>query len=417
MSGTGTTASGVVENDLCIGCGYCASLSGIGMALSAQGFLEPDAAMHQSPSDDALVAAACPGRNGREVVVAGQGPAGATDDYMWGRHHEVATGYSTDAQVRQLGSSGGALTGLARWLIASGRVERVLVTTYDPAYAIGTRSGATSEATVILDGAGSKYCPAAPLVALSDLRAEGDTGRVAVIGRPCDVATLRRAIAAGDPVGARVEVLLSFFCAGTPSDTGNRELLRDLGVDDPAQVTRFRHRGNGWPGDTRADLADGDARTCTYNESWGKILRRHVHSLCKICPDGIGEQADIVAADAWYGDDDGYPTFTEADGRSLIIARTPLGQELLNAARTDGAIATEPLDIREIDQMQPGQINRRRQLRIRIFAYRLMGHAVPEYNSAALAGYQRDLSLKARARILVATLRRLIVLRRKASKG
>lgn len=409
-----TTATGVVARDLCIGCGYCASFSGARMALSAQGFLEPPAGMTQAPGEDALVAAACPGVQGADVVTEGKGPDGATDDYMWGRHHEVATGHSTDPEIRRLGSSGGALTGLARWLIASGRVDRVLVTTYDPGHAIGTRSGITAEATVILDGAGSKYCPAAPLAALAELRAAGDASRVAVIGRPCDIATLRRAIRAGDPVGARVEVLLSFFCAGTPSDAGNRELLRGMGVEDPARVTRFRHRGNGWPGDTRADLDDGTARTCTYNESWGKVLRRHVHALCKICPDGIGEQADIVAADAWYGDDDGYPTFAEADGRSLIIARTPLGQDLLDAVRAEGAMVTEPLEVREIDRMQPGQINRRKQLRIRVFAYRLMRHAVPRYNMAALSGYQRNMSTKARLRILAATLRRLIVLRRKA---
>src|SRR3712207_7050821 len=39
-------------------------------------------------------------------------------------------------------------------------------------------------------------------------------------------------------------------------------------------------------------------------------------SRCKICPDGTGEFADIVCADAWYGKD-GYPDFAEREGRSL----------------------------------------------------------------------------------------------------
>lgn len=323
---------------------------------------------------------------------------------MWGRHYSVVTAWSTEPEVRHTGSSGGALTGLARWLVKTGRVDSVLVTQYDPEYAIGTRSMATDASQDLLAGAGSKYCPAAPLLALRNLAER--PGKHAVIGRPCDIATLRRAIAAGDPLGDRIEVLLSFFCAGTPSDAGNRVLLDRLGIGGPDELESFRHRGQGWPGDTQAVARSGETATCTYGESWGQVLRQYVHTLCKICSDGIGEQADIVAADAWYGDDEGYPLFDEADGRSLVIARTPTGRSLLQEALYEGALAAEPLDIREIDRMQPGQLNRRRQLAQRIAAYRLTGQAVPRYKRAAVRGYQAGLGRVARLKMLAASLRR-----------
>jgi len=234
-------------------------------------------------------------------------------DYLWGPYFRACTGHSTDEEIRHLGSSGGALTGIGDWLVKTGRVDAVLVTSYDTAYPLGTRSQATADGAVLRDGAGSKYCPASPLAALAPLR--GTEKSCAVIGRPCDIATLRRAINAGDPIGQNVKYLLSFFCAGTPSDVGNRALMDRLGVEDVDQVTTMRHRGNGWPGDTVAELQDGTQKTCTYNESWGGVLRRYTHSLCKICSDWIGEQADIVAADAWYGAGDGDPAFNEADGR------------------------------------------------------------------------------------------------------
>lgn len=406
------TATNVVSSGLCIGCGYCAGLADGEMVLDTMGFLEPGTAGKTlDGAKDALVAAACPGLQGDHVVAEGGGPKGAVDDRMWGRHYRVVTAWSTDANVRYAGSSGGALTGLAHWLIVSGRVEQVLVTTYDANYPIGTKSEATSSEERLLAGAGSKYCPSSPLAAMSGLR--DSSGPVAVIARPCDIATLRRAMAAGDPVASRIKILFSFFCAGTPSDLGNRALLTQLGVPGPEAVMRFRHRGNGWPGDTIAELAAGGAAHCTYNESWGKVLRKYTHHLCKICPDGIGEAADIVAADAWYGDDDGYPSFAEADGRSLVIARTTVGLELLAAAEKDGVLATEPLDVREIDRMQPGQVARRRQLAARLLAYRFTGHQVPTYNKDALAGYAHGLTLVASLRIFVATLRRLIHLRRR----
>lgn len=410
------TARNSVEKDLCIGCGYCAAQTGCSMQFDGSGYLVPEpAAFELKASAETLVRASCPGANAQNVVTEGSGPEGALDDYMWGRHYRVVTAWSTDDETRFTGSSGGVLTGLAKWLVESGRVDGVLVTSYNEKYPIGTTSSVADTTVGLMAGAGSKYCPAAPLAALGELKER--KGRYAVIGRPCDIATLRRAINAGDPIAAKVEVLLSFFCAGTPSDAGNKALLRKLGIADPAQVVRFRHRGNGWPGDTRADLADGNSKTCTYNESWGNILRRHVHTLCKICPDGIGEQADIVAADAWYGDEGGYPTFDEAKGRSLLMARTALGRELFEAALSDGALNCETLDIREIDRMQPGQINRRRQLALRVLAYRLTGHAVPEYNRSALKGYQRGMQTSERLRVFAATLRRLLVLRLRAIKA
>ena len=54
----------------------------------------------------------------------------------------------------------------------------------------------------------------------------------------------------------------------------------------------------------------------------------------------------------------GYPQFEERDGRSLVIARTPVGHALLERSREAGVISADELPIREIDRMQPSQANR-----------------------------------------------------------
>ena len=406
-----TIVEEIKSANLCIGCGYCASLVSGSMVLDDAGFLVPsDDSTTLSPEEEALVKTSCPGIRGDSVFTQTDVEPGARFDQMWGRYFFASVGHSTDRDIRHLGSSGGALTGISNWLVESGQVDGVLVTGYDPDYPIGTRSRITADLAEIRQGAGSKYCPAAPLAGLSDVR-RGE-GQYAVVGRPCDIATLRRAINAGDPIGKNIKFLLSFFCAGTPSDTGNLHLLTRLGVEKSEDVVQLRHRGNGWPGDTVAELGDGTVKTCTYNESWGGVLRKHTHSLCKICADGIGEQADIVAADAWYGDDEGYPVFSEADGRSLIIARTTVGRDLLRHAIGAGILAVDDLDVRAIDQMQPGQLARRRQLGVRISAYRLMGHRVPKYRRAALKQYSRGQSLVRKIVMFSATIRRLLRARR-----
>lgn len=375
------------------------------------GFLVPSIDVTAlSPEQEALVKASCPGVRGDSVFSQTDVEAGARFDQLWGRYFHASVGHSLDPDIRHRGSSGGALTGISKWLVETGQVQSVLVTGYDSDYPIGTKSYITADSEEISQGAGSKYCPAAPLARLSDLRAT--EGKYAVVGRPCDIATLRRAINAGDPIGKNVIFLLSFFCAGTPSDVGNRHLLSRLGVEKNEDVVRLQHRGNGWPGDTVAELSDGTLKTCTYNESWGGVLRSHTHSLCKICADGIGEQADIVAADAWYGDDDGYPVFSEADGRSLIIARTAVGHDLLQNAIGAGVLAVDDLDIRAVDEMQPGQLARRRQLGVRIAAYRFMGRRVPKYRREVLKQYSRGQSLARKIVMFGATIRRLLRARR-----
>lgn len=393
--------------NLCIGCGYCASFPDVSMELDASGFLVPeggDAALKAGAEN--LVKKSCPGLNAENVACLHDNTPGARVDYMWGTYFTAVTGHSTDDHIRYLGSSGGVITAIADWLVRSGHVNGVLVTHYDDHYPIGTRSTMTDDAAQIRESGGSKYCPAAPLAALGDIRSK--EGSYAVVGRPCDIATLRRAIDAGDPVGAKIKYLLSFFCAGTPSDNGNRALLSGLGVDDVDTLVRLRHRGEGWPGHTVAQLNDGSQKACTYNESWGGVLRRHTHSLCKICSDGIGEQADIVAADAWYGDEGGYPQFQEADGRSLVLARTEIGKELLDAAVSDGVLHIDAFDVREIDRMQPGQIERRRQLSIRVAAYRLMGLKTPHYRDKALRQYAQGQKLHRKALIFAVTIRKLL---------
>jgi coenzyme F420 hydrogenase subunit beta len=103
---------------------------------------------------------------------------------------------------------------------------------------------------------------------------------------------------------------------------------------------------------------------------------------------------------------------SEADGRSLMIARTTVGRDLLRHAIGAGILAVDDLDVRAIDQIQPGQLARRRQLGVRISAYRLMGHRVPKYRRAALKQYSRGQSLVRKIVMFSATIRRLLRARR-----
>ena len=173
------------------------------------------------------------------------------------------------------------------------------------------------------------------------------------VGKPCDVAALRRYALLNPGANAKVPFMLSFMCAGIPSRYSTLAILKNFAVE-PDRVHSFAYRGKGWPGKTRAITHEGDTFETDYSTAWGTELNRHLQFRCKISPDGIGEFADFVGADAWYGKD-GYPDFAEQDGLSLVLSRTVTGEALVKSEVAAGAISVQPLVVDEIAKMQPYQ--------------------------------------------------------------
>lgn len=391
----------VARGDLCAGCGACAGLlpGKVEMAVTPPGYLRPRQTAALTPAEEALVAAVCPGL-GQEVVAGGR-----PDPVLWGPHVAMQTGWATDPALRLAGSSGGVLSMMLVHLLATGTVDAVVQTAAAPDLAIGNATVISTDAAGITRAAGSRYAPSAPL---ADLRAQAASGRrFAFVGKPCDAAALRAACGADPGLAAAFPVILSFFCAGVPSHAGGRAVLAALGTDLDATAA-FRFRGNGWPGMATATAHDGTERQMSYHDSWGRILSKHVQHRCKICADGTGVAADIVCADAWEADDKGYPLFTEAPGISLIVARTPLGARLVEAARAAGRIETAPFDVATLAAIQPGQRERRRALLARLAALRLMGRPVPRYRGLQIAAAARQNPLSRNLRNFFGTLRRTL---------
>lgn len=343
----------VIDAGLCTGCGLCASgLAGVParMELSARGYLRPVFERPLGAAGDARLSQACP------AVALDLAPDPAARQHThWGPLVGVRTGWSTDAEVRYRGSSGGGISGLLIHLLETGQadfVAQVGVADDDPLRNDRKISRTRAE---VLAAAGSRYAPAAPLAGVDELFGTGE--RFVFVGKPCDAAAFRQYLRQHPQRQPQVVAVVSFMCAGVPSLTGTHEVLQALGTH-AAEVVRFQYRGNGWPGFATAVTADGRTLSMDYNRSWGQILGRHLQLRCKLCPDGTGEFADIVCADAWHGRD-GYPDFEERDGRSLVLTRTAIGEALVTRAQAAGALATEPLDIAQIAGMQPYQLTRK----------------------------------------------------------
>jgi coenzyme F420 hydrogenase subunit beta len=399
------TVARVLAGQLCTGCGLCAGVAdtAITMETIAPGYSRPLQRGDVSAQAEALIARSCPG-----ATVAPWQAAPHRHPY-WGPYHRVLTSHATDDRVRHAGSSGGAITALALHALRTGMVDRVVHVVADPEHPTRNLTTVSNTAEAVLAGAGSRYAASSPLVEIDRLLTDG--GKLAFIGKPCDVSALRQLATVDSRVDAIVPVMLAFFCAGLPSHAGADRIIRDMGLE-PEEVVSFRYRGNGWPGLTRAETADGRFGEMRYADSWGGHLSREVQFRCKICPDAVGGVADVAAADAWYGGDSGYPQFEEQDGRSLTLTRTIQGEALLDAAVAAGDMAITPLAIGEIDLMQPAQARRKRAVAARLAACAATLQPRPRMQGLDILNAARLGSFKEAASNMAGTARRIVQGRR-----
>jgi coenzyme F420 hydrogenase subunit beta len=369
----------------------------------APGYVRPVQKGDVPAEAERVIAEACPG--------AKVNAWGASDDVhpYWGPWRSINTGYATDDKVRFEGASGGAISALLIHALATGLVDRVVQVRADPRAPTQNFVATSRSREDVLAGAGSRYASSSPLANIDAILDEG--GSIAFVGKPCDVSALRLLGAVDVRVARHVRLMLSFFCGGVPSRAGVQSILKALGTTEE-DIVAFRYRGQGWPGSAAATTRDGQVLEMSYGESWGDYLAKEVQFRCKICPDAVGGSADISCADAWYGDERGYPSFEEQDGRSLIIPRTETGERVLREAVEVGVIALQALPISDIDLMQPAQAARKRLVRSRLSGLRVMLQPAPNVAGVKVSEAAKRASLTEQIKNAAGTVRRVLSRRR-----
>lgn len=347
----------------------------VSLRMNEEGFLrpviEPDAeAALDGPSFP--LAEVCPGARQRP-------PRGESkrQHEIFGPYIEAWSAHAVDPAARTSGSSGGVLTALSTWLVESGRVPSVIGAAMDDASPARTRSVEIVTKDEALRAAGSRYAPVENVS-----RWGGDLHR-GLIAKPCEVTAARSFLNAASDSDVSQPPLLSFFCAGTPSQLATDRLISRLGFESP-EVTNLRYRGNGWPGDFSVTGRNAAVGTMSYRESWGQHLGRDVQWRCKLCVDGTGGDADLAVGDFWETDSAGFPDFTDRDGSSVLIARTELGLELALAAEAAGVVSLSRLNLGDVAGVQPLQVERRRTLAGRLLGRLLAGTPGPSYRRFGL---------------------------------
>jgi coenzyme F420-reducing hydrogenase beta subunit len=368
----------IVKAGLCIGCGSCIALAVPGeaaMGWNRYGQFEPRGADSWLRAPTSAFSRTCPFSplaSDETVLARDRFPDAAVEDPLIGRFMAAYVGHAAEDGFREHGSSGGMATWTARELLRLGLVDGVVHVTENSPTAgeplFRYRVSRTEEDVRL--GGKSRYYPVELSAVLDEMRAV--PGRYAVVGIPCFIKAIHLLCRQDTVIRGRVAFTLGLFCGHMKSARMVESFAWQMGVGE-GNVARIDYRVKdptrpaSWyraqlilkDSEVRAEdwwnLADGD---------WGAGFFQN--PACSFCDDVVAETADISFGDAWVE-----PYSSDGRGTNVVIARSPVLDAQLRAAREEGRVALDPVDSAFVVETQAAGLRQRREG----LAYRLTWRA------------------------------------------
>jgi len=351
-----TSIQGVIDGQLCIGCGLCEAMTDgrAKMTPTQSGSLRPLTHGVFNGDEQQRLLDVCPG------IRVDPRQHGSTEvDEVWGETLSMQYAWAGQPDIRYQGATGGVLTALGCHLLTSGQVSFILHVRSVATHPARSESVISETPQAVRDGTGSRYGPVAPLTLL--LKALARKEKFAIIAKPCDLSAVHNLAACDNRVDRLITHRLTLVCGGQSRFTKTAAVLKEFDIAEQ-NVRLLRYRGYGNPGPLHIQTSDSRQYEKTYQELWADEAGWAIEPRCRLCPDALGEASDIAAADVWPG---GCPTDDDA-GFNGIIVRSQSGQALVDSAVAAGELVLgEPLTVAQLNSFQPHQINKKRALAAR----------------------------------------------------
>lgn len=361
----------IVDSGLCIGCGICTAQSGtheqsIKMKFDIFGNLKPNgpAEWYSVPSES--FSKLCP-----------FSPEAKNEDYLSekifpsvqkmhtsiGRYITNYAGHVFENDFRMSGSSGGLTSWVACELMRQGLIDGVahVIATENPdkekrffKYRISRNE------KEILEGAKSRYYP----VELSEILKliKEVPGKYAVVAIPCMIKAIQLLRMQDEVYRDRILFTLGLFCGHMKSARFVESFAWQMNVPvAKIKYVDFRYKYPDRPANwynVMIKLHDGTELNRDWwhlaDGDWGSGFL--MNSACNFCDDVVAETADISFGDAWIE-----PYITDGKGTNVVIIRSPLINNLINAGIKEGRLKLEEVSAQLIEQTQAAGLRQRRE--------------------------------------------------------
>jgi coenzyme F420 hydrogenase subunit beta len=336
---------GVIDNDMCIGCGACTFADPtVSVILDARKLIyQPD-----GPGNE-VAARICPAvqvdfTGLHERVFPGQ----TVTEY--GVVDSVWLTQSTDEPRNLAASSGGMIKELMLHLLDRPDVDGII--------ALGHVEGLDFEARLVTDPAGVDALPGSIYHNLAQPRAiellRESEGRFVLVAIPCQLEGIYQYIHECEPhLADRIHTTIGLLCGWQYSHHALKAICSYLGVSYD-EIEDIAYRGGGPVGKLRIRTSSGQEVSASRRVDFGYQVAfdRHFNTpRCHVCINHSNFLADLVVGDAWLPS----TVFTKT-GISLVICRAPHTRTLLADLEDAGRIRAAEVSTEEIRESQTDRV-------------------------------------------------------------
>lgn len=380
------TIAQVAREGLCTGCGTCAGVcprEAIEMQV-IQGVYLPKIDWRKC-TRCGLCFKCCPGLSMNFELLNKKVFGMQPDDKLLGNYVRCYVGHSTDHEIRYNSSSGGVVTQLLIFALEENLIDGALVTCMKKSDPLKPKPFIARTRRDIISASKSKYCPVAANEALKNIRKE--KGRFAVVGLPCHIHGIRKAEENVKALKEKIVLHLGLMCSHTVSFFGTELLLKKLGVAQE-QVAEINYRGKGWPGSMLIKLKNHSSVSIPYISGWNAYWPVFscfffTPKRCLICPDQTNELADISVGDAWLPE-----LKNERIGKSIIVARTIKGEEILKFACSSKVLSLKSIECEKVKRSQREPLRfKKNDIGIRAAMIGYSGEKIPPFSRLQNSSY------------------------------
>jgi len=335
----------IIDNKLCTGCATCVGVcpkKNLVMKRNLDGTSIPQSINNCSECN--LCRDVCPVINSDQKEINKFFFDKIPTDKFIGNFIHCYQGYCLDENIRWKSSSGGVITSLLALLLKKKLITAALLTRPSQDNPLLSEPFMARTENDILSAMGSRYTPLPLNQLIRTILYE--EGKFAVVALPCHMQGIRRAELKIPRLREKISYHLGITCSHTLNLKGVEFILQKKRIPR-SQISSLSYRGEGWPGGLKIILKNKQNKYISnQNSLWSEIFGGYFFApfYCTTCPDHLNELADISFADAWI------PEILKNDqtGTSIIITRTPLGENLITEAISSKTIKTselKPLDV------------------------------------------------------------------------
>ncbi len=274
----------VVNRNLCTVCGGCA-----GLCPYIRTYREKVAMIENCGLAEGQCYEVCPRTRTDYDQLNRRAFGAARDDYILGTHKKLIFGRAVDTGVRKAAQYGGAISSIIQYILASKKADAALLAGRNETFPLLPEPMIVDNPDDVLKTSGSKYTACPTLSVLDEALKRYPT--VAMVGRPCQVASLRKKQALKPDVYDRVSPVIGLFCMWA-LDYAAMEAYLEPEIE-LASVKKF-------------DIPEGEFVVYTDKESkrfpFEEIKERR-RETCDYCYDFTAELADMSVGSTELEDD------------------------------------------------------------------------------------------------------------------